>query len=264
MSLTARLRGKVFAARHKGYVRGLSRMAPFYLVNEFPKSGGTWLAQMLAQAADLPFRRNEPIRFERAITHGHFLSPAGLANTVVLWRDPRDVIVSYYFHSYFVNEHKNAGLVAAMKARHPFADYDDIQANLPRFIEILSREPVSPSFSWPDFAKIWAARPGTVQTSYEALRADTAGELKRVMSDLMGVTITDEAAQAVAQAHSFARAKAKAEQEKGASTQMSFVREGALGGWAKHFTPQAEAMLDELGYRGPMQTLGYGAKGQAA
>lgn len=257
MNLIGRVRGKLFAVRHKAYVRGLSRVAPFYLVNEFPKSGGTWLAQMLAQAIDLPFRRNEPIRLEAAITHGHFISPLGLANTLVLWRDPRDVVVSYYFHSYFVNEHNNAGLVALMKMRHPFQDYTDIRSNLPRFIEILSREPVSPSFSWPDFAKIWAGRPGTVQTSYEALRADTAQELKRVTEALTGRHVALSDAQVVVEANSFDRARVRAKLEDRNGVQMSFVREGSVGGWKKHFTPDAEAMLEKFGYSAPMHKLGY-------
>ena len=40
------------AARHKFYVRAFSGVAPYLLVNEFPKSGGTWLAQMMSEALD--------------------------------------------------------------------------------------------------------------------------------------------------------------------------------------------------------------------
>lgn len=257
MKLIDNLGRKLFAVRHKAHVRTFSRFAPLYVVNEYPKCGGTWLGEMLSQASGLPFRRNQSPRFESAISHGHFLNPIGLKNTVVMWRDPRDMIVSFYFHSYFVNEHKNAQHVFHMKNRHPFDDYDDIQKNLPRFIEILSHEPFSPSFSWLEFAKIWADRPGTVQTSYEALRADTPGELKRVTQALMGIDLSDDAAAAVADSHSFARAKAVADQQKRSETQMSFVREGSLGGWKKHFTPEAEQALDDLGYRAAMQKLGY-------
>lgn len=245
------------AVRHKAFVRGLSGLAPYYLVNEFPKSGGTWLAEMLSDALDVPFRRNAPIRLEHSVTHGHFLNPIALRNVVVLWRDPRDLLVSFYFHCYFVNEHHNAALVRLMKAHCPFENYTDIRANLPAFIHFVSQTPISPSFTWPEFARVWAHRPGTVQTSYEALRADTPGELARVAEALTGTPLHEGRAADVAEQHSFARAKQAAEQERPADAELSFVREGALGGWRRHFTADAEAALREGGYAEAMRGLGY-------
>jgi len=254
----ARIRGRWPALRHKAIVRGFSRLAPYYLVNEFPKSGGTWLAQMLSDALGVAFRRNAPIRFERSVTHGHFLSPVGLRNVVVLWRDPRDLLVSFYHHCYFVNEHRNAGLVRLMKGCCPFDDYSDLPANLPAFIRFVSRTPVAPGFTWPEFVQVWAARPGTVQTSYETLRADTPGELSRVAGALTGTPLPDGCAAEVAEQHSFARAKQAAARAAPATAELSFVREGALGGWRRHFTPEAEAALREGGYAEAMHRLGYG------
>lgn len=252
-----RLAPRARAVHHKAYVRAFSGLAPYYLINEFPKSGGTWLTQMLADALDLPFRRNVPIRFEPALTHGHFLSPFGLRNVVVLWRDPRDVIVSYYYHCYFRNEHRNTALVRLMKERCPFGDYADIRANLPAFIRFLSQTPVSPSFTWPAFAAVWAGRQGTIQTSYEALRADTPGELVRVAEALTETPLPAGRAAAVAERHSFTRVKQAAERAKPPHAELSFVREGALGGWRRHFTPDAVAALREGGYEAGMRKLGY-------
>lgn len=250
-----RFRSRIFAARHKAYVRSFSGVAPYYVVNEYPKSGGTWLAQMLSDALDIPFRRNAPIRFERSVTHGHFLSPLGLRNVVVLWRDPRDILVSFYYHCYFVNDKGNAGLVRLMKARCPFEDYADIRANLPAFIRFVSQTPASPSFTWPQFVHVWAHRPGTVQTSYEALRADTAGELSRVAEALNGKPLPKGRAAEVAERHSFARAKQAAEETRSADAEISFVREGALGGWRRHFTPGAAAAFRESGHEEALALL---------
>ena len=252
-----RLKGRWPAVRHKTFVRAFSALAPFYLVNEFPKSGGTWLAQMLSDVLNLPFRRNAPIRIERSLTHGHFLSPFGLRNVVVLWRDPRDVLVSFYYHSYFVNEHQNAGLVRLMKQHCPFDDYSDIRTNLPDFIRFLTRKPVSPSFTWPQFAQTWAGRPGTVQTSYEALRADTPSELGRIVKALTGMSLPEGLATEAAERHSFSRAKQAAVRARPTAVEMSFVREGALGGWRKAFSLEAEAVLQEDGYVEAMRGLGY-------
>lgn len=245
------------ALRHKFLVRALSGVGFYTLVNEFPKSGGTWLAQMLADALDKPFRYGGRVELERSVTHGHFLRPLGLRNIVVLWRDPRDLLVSFYYHCYFVNEHHNAALVNLMKARCSFDDYADIRANLPTFIRFLSEDPVSPSFTWPEFAQVWAGRSGTVQTSYEALRADTPSELARVTEALTGATLPADLASDVAERHSFMRAKQAAEQAISGHAELSFVREGALGGWRGHFTPDAEAALLEGGYAEAMRGLGY-------
>jgi len=253
----APITGRWPAVRHKAFVRGFSALAPYYLVNEFPKSGGTWLAKMLSDTLDLPFRQNAPIRLERSVTHGHFLNPLGLRNVVVLWRDPRDLLVSFYHHCYFVNEHNNAALVQIMKARCPFDDYADIRVNLPAFIRFLSKTPVSPSFTWPKFVAVWAWRPGTVQTSYEALRADTPGELARVAEALTDTPLSAGRAAEVAERHNFARVKQAADLAKPASAEVSFVREGALGGWRAHFDPEAQAALEEGGYADGMHLLGY-------
>ena len=36
----------------------LTTYFPLYVVNEYPKSGGTWVGQMLSDALDIPFPRN--------------------------------------------------------------------------------------------------------------------------------------------------------------------------------------------------------------
>lgn len=253
-------RDRIFAFRHKVLVHLLSGVLPYYVVNEFPKCGGSWLTEMLADALDLPFRRNEPVRVEKALVHGHFLRPGLLRNVVVLWRDPRDVLVSLYHHCFFISEYAdqlfgNGKLVAGMRQALPFADYDDVAANLPAFIAYIHENPVVPRFTWPDFARQWAER-DVVHTSYEALRADTPEELARVVGALAGVSLDNARATMIAERHSFARAKAKSEQNL-APEARPFVRSGSVGGWRAQFGPEAEALLDRHGYRPLMERLGY-------
>lgn len=248
MQLITSIEDRWSAVRHKILIRSFSALAPFYLVNEFPKSGGTWLAQMLADALNVPFRRNAPIQIERSVTHGHFLNPVALRNVVIIWRDPRDVLVSLYYHCYFVNEHHNEPLVRLMKARCPFDDYSDIRANLPAFICFVSQKSMSPFFPWPEFVRAWTHRRGTVQTSYEALRVDAAGELARVVEALTDTVLPDGCAECVAERHSFTHAKQAADKTRPAGTELSFIREGSLGGWRKHFTTDAETAFRKNGY----------------
>ena len=233
-----------------------SGCAPYYVVNEFPKSGGTWLAQMMSAALDIPFRRNQPIRFEESVTHGHFLSPKMLKNVVLIWRDPRDLLVSFYFHCYFVNEHSNRILVEMMKSHLPFDDYHNIRKNLPEFIRFVTDTPLSPRFSWPTFASEWCGQKSAVATSYEALRANTGEELRRIVGEVSGTQISDNQASEIVGAFNFDKVKSE-RMHNGKDTEMSFLREGALGGWKKHFTSDAEYMLEACGYHEPMEKLGY-------
>lgn len=252
-----RARSRVHAAREKLYCRLFSGCLPYYIVNEYPKSGGTWLAKMVAEAVRIPFRQNGRIEIEHSVVHSHLLYPAGLKNVVVLWRDPRDVLVSFYFHCYFVNERRNHLLVELMKKKCPFQDYGDVRENLPRFTSFVSRNPVSPSFSWVKFASIWAGRPNTVQTTYEALRKDCAGELTRVVGDLTGQELTREYVTRIIDNNSFAKAKAEAELARRRNTEVSFIREGSIGGWKKYCTPAFLNTLEAEGYFPAMEALGY-------
>jgi hypothetical protein len=68
-----------------GMVHLLSGALPLYVVNEFPKSGGTWVGQMLGQALGVPFPRNRLPVLRPSIMHGHYLHPWGMKNVVVCW-----------------------------------------------------------------------------------------------------------------------------------------------------------------------------------
>ena len=246
------------AVYHKGMAYALNGVVPYFIVNEFPKSGGTWLGQMLSDALNIPMPRNRRIGFERSIVHGHFLRSFGLKNVIVVWRDPRDVVVSYYFHCFFKNEHQNGLLVDMMRDRLIFHDYDDIRANLPRFLRYINETPLSPKFTWFEFAKIWAKSSSAVHTSYENLRVDTTSELSRVIS-AMGVPVPDiRWLKEVIERHGFDEAKARAEDqiEKMDGCRRSFVREGSVGGWTKHFSAEALDLIDQY-YQPMMQKVGY-------
>lgn len=255
--LSERLSSKIFAARHKIYVRLFSAKSPYILVNEYPKSGGFWLGSLIAESLDLPFRRNSPIRIEPCVTHGHFLKPYGLRNVIILWRDPRDIFVSYYFHCYFINEHNNSLLVRLMKQRLPFEDYSDVKGNLPAFVRHISNTPTSPKFTWPQFAQFWSKRTGIPQTSYEALKANTPEELIKIVFALTGKTISDEKAELVADANSFSKVKAAAQKSAPLGTEVSYIREGSVGGWRKYLTDELEREIERGGYVAPMKKLGY-------
>lgn len=222
--------------------RGFSKLAPVYLVNEYPKSGGTWTKLMLADALGLPAWTKPDMQWSSCVMQAHWLSPRGNCHTVALLRDGRDVMVSYYFHSFFVNEHDNEQFVKKMRARFGFDDYDDVRANLLPFMEVMHNTPISPGFSWVEFMNVWANRPGTVQCRYEDLRKDTPSTLQKVVSEVSGQTISDQKAEQIADYYSINNMRARQQKGKDENPKeghVQFIRRGAVGGWTDYFSTEA-------------------------
>ena len=224
-----------------GMVRLLSGVFPLYTVNEYPKSGGTWAGQMLGRALELPFPRNRLPVFRSSIMHGHYLNPWGMKNVLVVWRDGRDVMVSWYHHCLFPNERGNKLLVERVRRDLPFRDYGDVSRNLPAFIEYAFTRQRHPRFSWAEFVGRWHSRKGVVHVRYEDLRRDTPGELQRVVAGLSGRYLTPERAAEIEDEFSFVRQSGRrpGEEDKG-----SFMRKGALGDWRNQFSPEARRVFD--------------------
>lgn len=235
-----------------GMVRLLSGPMPLYVVNEFPKSGGTWVGQMLGRALGVPFPRNSFPVARTSIMHGHYLSPLGIQNAVVVWRDGRDVLVSWY-HQQLIPHQWNDRQVARSRRELPPMDYEDVYANLPTFIEYAFTRPHSPGFSWTDFVRRWYWRSGAVHVRYEDLRRDAAAELRRVAGELTGEDIGPGRAAGIADEFSFERqaGRRSGEEDKG-----SFLRKGVVGDWKEQFSQEAREVFDR--YAGKeLVLLGY-------
>jgi hypothetical protein len=202
------------------------------VVTEFPKSGGTWLSQMLSEMTGYEFRRNQFPGLSRQIFHGHYRKRFPGVPTVVLWRDPRDIIVSWYHHCLFYSERTNAE-----ETRHAlaFADLEDIRGNLPRFIDYMFTEQGSPRFNWSQFFDTWERRTDVVATSYEGLRQDPIGALASVL-DVLDVPYRRDEMREVVDRHSFER---QAGRSSGEERRGAFLRKGIVGDWRNAFTRES-------------------------
>jgi Sulfotransferase domain len=223
-----------------GMVHLLSGVVPLYVVNEFPKSGGTWVGQMLGRALGVPFPRNRLPVPRPSIMHGHYLNPWGMKNVVVPWRDGRDVMVSWY-HQQLIEHQWNRAQVARSRRELPLEDYQDVRKNLPAFIEYAFTRPHSPPFSWADFVRRWHGREGTVSVLYEDLRRDTPSELRRIVRELSGEKLSPESASAIADEFSFERQSGR---RAGDEDSGSFLRKGVVGDWRHRFGPEAREVFD--------------------
>jgi hypothetical protein len=215
---------------------------------------------MLADMLELPAWTKGNPTTGACVMQAHWIKNKGGCHPIVLHRDVRDVMVSYYYHSFFLNEFQNMTLVQAMRQKFEFADYDDIRANLLPFMKVMIENPTSPKFSWLTFVEAWMNSP--VTTSYEVLRRDTAKELQRLSTVLIGETISAERAQDISQKYSMENMrKIKASLNPGVlgkqKAELSFIRKGSVGGWTDAFSDEAlhwlesrtGATLEKLGYQ---------------
>lgn len=224
--------------------RALSGPLGLVLVSEYPKSGGTWLCQMLARGLELPFPQNRLPLPRPSIMHGHHLYRSGFRNAVYVLRDGRDVIVSAYHHHLFHNERNQPLLVEIFRRQLGFSDYEDLQTNLPKFIEYMFTVHARGRFrfNWGEFVRSWNDSPG-LGVRYEDLLAEPAAHLERVIRGLGHSMPEREALDRIAEDHSFKRLSGR---ERGQERQGSFLRKGIAGDWKNHFTSSARRVFDQL------------------
>ncbi len=226
------------------------------LLTEYPKSGGTWLGQMLADYLQIPFPRNRSPKIERCLMHAHLpYNQRFKGKLIALHRDGRDVLVSLYYHLFFENEHNPSYFVKKMRNLMPFDDYDNIKANLPAFIEQISKGIPQNGLnaSWGDFTKSFEGT-DTITISYESLLQDTAAAMANLIKKYtkqepdMG-RITNIVAR-----YNFDAQKKVHEKEK--TTEKSFLRNGKSGDWVNHFDRKSAEVFDK--YNGDqLVKLGY-------
>ena len=220
--------------------RGPGRVRGDLLVSEYPKSGGSWISSMLADGLGLPFPRNRMPTLGRCILHGHLLPGRGRPRTLVVWRDGRDVMVSWYFHCMFMNERENHDLVRATRRAFRVDDPEDVRGNLPAFIDYAFERQHHPGFDWSTFVDAWLAEDVELQTSYEAMRSAPHEELGRVLAAL-GAPVGAERVARIVERHGFARVAGR---QPGTEVRNSFLRKGVVGDWVNHFSDEARRRFD--------------------
>ena len=217
-------------------VRTVSQKMPLYIVNEYPKSGGTWLGSMLAEVLDLPFPRNAFPSLSSCIIHGHYISSIGMKNVVILWRDGRDVMVSWYHHCFFYNGISNKELVKKLRNDLSFSNYHDVKNNLPEFIEYSFTKQRHPPFTWSDFVNSWHNNKDAKFVKYEDLRVTTAEEIRKLVYSLSGINVPLFRCKEIANRYSFENLSNRTP---GIEDKNSFMRKGVVGDWQNYFSYEA-------------------------
>lgn len=147
------------------------------------------------------------------------------AKTLVVWRNPKDTLVSFY---HFMN--KNPVL--------PKVEWDKF------FSDFMSGEVIYGSYF--DHADSWEKlfdEPNVKMITYEDMKEDLSGSI-RELSEFFGFPLTEEQVKTIADQSTFGAMKESAVQTHGKFTEVVF-RKGEVGDWKNHFSEAQSQQMDE-------------------
>jgi len=221
------------------------------VLTEYPKSGGTWIGQMISDALKIPFPRNRlPLFGKKQLLHGHYKLTWNIRNPIVVFRDGRDIVVSQYFHYLIYNE-KNKYLVDKHRKYFKVEDYENVVENLPKFIEYVNNTKYH-HFTWSEFVNSWINQENIIFTSYEKFRKNPVDELIRV-TNLLAQRLSQHEAEVIVDKYFFRKLYGRKE---GEENNNSFLRKGIVGDGKNYFNKESKKVFKEYAGR-ELIKLGY-------
>ncbi len=214
---------------------------PLVYVVGYPKSGTSWVGQLVADYLQLPFPQHSifPIGFP-AVIQGHQSIDAKFPSGVYAVRDGRDVVISGFHHL------KSQYLAGGGSSKHrKYYESIDLESSvsqlLPSFIEHSVKHPWACKYHWGDHVKAYfdADNPNVEMVHYEKLLANPAETLTRLIEKLSGGEAQSEKVLDTVNRYSFAR------QSSGGDEKNSYFRKGKKGDWRNHFDGESARLFEK-------------------
>ena len=219
MALFITIKGKIQQAVRLAFVNSITFLNNSIIIVEYPKSGGSWLGQLVSNYLGVPFPRNSFPVIVKSVYHSHYL-PKYLINRnkKILWmvRDGRDVSVSFYYHQLIWSDKNRLDpkTVTYSRKNLPFKNYDDIFNNLPKYLEysFTHSPPKSHYFNfhgdWSSYNLKWKkeydkGNGNIYMVKYEDLLNDTKGTLKKIIKDFLELEVDEKKLNVVINKYSF-------------------------------------------------------------
>jgi hypothetical protein len=242
------LKSKINQATRLLLVNSLTTKNDSILIVEYPKSGGTWLGQLISNYLEIPFPRNKMPSLKRSVFHSHYLPQNNITKNkkiVYLVRDGRDVLISLYYHQLvWSNKNKlNPKDVIYHRKQLKFDDYDDVKSNISTFMQYSYKETPSKlqqftyMGNWYTYNKAWLEEFNRDQNNiylvkYEDLLEDTKGTMAKMLETFFNVKTDYDRLEQVVDKFSFEN---QTKRKKGEENKNSFLRKGIVGDWKNYF-----------------------------
>ena len=242
MKYRSRLSIRIEAVQRLLMCNLLSGILPLYIVTAFPKSGGSWFSQMLADYLEVPFPRNRSPQIQSCVMQGHYLYSPFFRNVFCVIRDGRDVLVSAYFYMLFPNDRNSPYIVTQTRREVSFKNYDRVEENMPAFIDYMftSYSRGMFHFRWDEFIKSWADK-NVPMIKYEDLLYSAADTLYEAIGQVTGEEPDINKLQRIEKKYSFENL---IKRKPGEEDRSSFLRKGVAGDWKNYFTRESCEVFD--------------------
>jgi hypothetical protein len=221
---------------------------PLLFVLGHPKSGTSWMCQLLSDYLRLPFPQHSIMPLGCAAVLHSFEAPSERYRTgVYMVRDGRDTAVSTYFHT----RGQLAGGNASPYHQRLFDGLDidaDPRDNMETFLKRLEQYPTggwSKLPGWGDHVKAFfnLQNNSLCLMRFEELLADGEASLGKVIQHITGSPADESRVRETIDRFSFERQTGR---KKGEENRGSYLRSGKAGDWVNHFSPAAAKYFDEI------------------
>lgn len=221
---------------------------PLVFLVGYPKSGTTWMSQLVADYLQLPFPRFSylPVGCP-AVVHGHQGVWDSYPRTVYSLRDARDTMCSLYFmYARDIPEGDHPRMTRRQKRMCPsLVNKANVRENLPEFIEIQMKRPEITPYNWAKHVETYlnSKNQKLALLQYERLLSNGREELAQAMEKITGEPSDMQRIDATLDKYSFAR---QAGRRPGQEDRSHSLRKGQPGDWINHFTREAADILDHF------------------
>jgi hypothetical protein len=225
--------------------RKFSRTFPFVFVIGYPKSGTTWVSQLIADYLQLPFAQHSllPVGCP-AVVHGHERASKKYPRGLYVMRDGRDALTSmYFFNTRRLSEGDNPAMSRRLRRKLPgLVNREDVARNIGPFVETQMKRPLL-GVHWGRHVRSFydAGNQNLILIRFEDLRAAGPATLAAAIQSLTSAEPDMTQIHASLERFSFERQTGR---KPGEVDRESFLRKGQSGDWQNHFTVEAAETFD--------------------
>lgn len=222
---------KIIASRY-------GRDLPIVSVVEYPRSGGTWIAELIGDALELPFPKHNVFPLGCAgILHAHWSEADAVDNVVYVVRDGRDVAISQYYRAASALMGDDDSSAKYHRRHYPrLADQEGNLRNCERYLKMFMEDwfnnPAAVNVNWSKHVLQWLAADPITVVKYEKFREDAVSALSRVVREIAGTHVEEKILEAAVYKYSFQRQTGR---EVGEEVETAAKRKGIVGDWRNYF-----------------------------
>ncbi|HED14499.1 MAG TPA: hypothetical protein ENI62_12740, partial [Gammaproteobacteria bacterium] len=205
---------------------------PLSLVHvvEYPKSGGSWIRNMIRSYQGSRLFTGEGLIHRGDTVLVHRLYASHYCRPIIVVRDPRDIYVSFY---YYETQYENRGKSLEIDKYYKRDPDKSLREDFAAYLEKKLLYPTHPWFFFSKFLDSWLNRPYICVVRYEDCLSDAEAQLVRILRfidqpvDLELVRSTVEAANF----KNITREKYGVSRKPAEANNLKFHRKGVAGDW---------------------------------